>query len=541
MKFNTPSGYRTLFSTLLLIAVSVFWCGVFHDIALPGLYMDGVNPDYIAASLLHPEMKNPAWTLPTACFPILGSLYHGVQNIYAGLPLFYLFGTNIITLRIAQSLFGAMIVGLVYLIAHRMTQNLLLSFVTALCLATDIALIASFRTQNYIILGGMMWLLLAVFPLSKTHENHYSVKQLFSSGIFYGLSIYGYFVFAFFFPAFLFYTVRVSTQQRKYRNSLIWCAGVVTGLLPYVLGYLSMGIALGSIQGFINFLIGTTKSLNPLSSTLSLPLAYLYSVDMAHLAVTNGGNELMILGQAVTVNPLVNVKFSALLISVSALLFLSLFRYFRGSKLRQESFFPLELLPCSYLLVAGLLGQRLWAHHFSVITPLLYLLGAQLIAQLFFKFEAPRSAGRWSKLPNVVILLLGICVISGNLYQQNHFFAKLEETGGTGKMPVAINEMASEALTQHRNEFYIFPEWGFMMPFAFLTGNQIAYAVDVNELTKNPDKTNFKRVNIPYWDQRDTEKYQAQLTSLGALNTKIKTYMRKDGQPAFYLLSATLP
>ncbi|MBC3869734.1 hypothetical protein [Undibacterium oligocarboniphilum] len=42
---------------------------------------------------------------------------------------------------------------------------------------------------------------------------------------------------------------------------------------------------------------------------------------------------------------------------------------------------------------------------------------------------------------------------------------KLEETGGTGKMPVAMNEMASEALTQHINEFYIFPEWGFMMPF----------------------------------------------------------------------------
>ncbi|MBC3869733.1 hypothetical protein [Undibacterium oligocarboniphilum] len=54
-------------------------------------------------------------------------------------------------------------------------------------------------------------------------------------------------------------------------------------------------------------------------------------------------------------------------------------------------------------------GSPLFRHYAFAI----YLLGAQLIAQLCFNFEATRFVVKWAKLANAVILLPGICVING--------------------------------------------------------------------------------------------------------------------------------
>ena len=122
----------------ILFVQAAFWIGILRHIELPGLYMDAVNPDYLAVQTLNPELSNPAWILPTAWFPILGNLYHGVQNYYLDLPLFWFFGSNIVTVRFSQALFGSIIVLLLYSVSIRATGNRLISFFASLALATNI-------------------------------------------------------------------------------------------------------------------------------------------------------------------------------------------------------------------------------------------------------------------------------------------------------------------------------------------------------------------------------------------------------------------
>lgn len=100
-----------------MLPVVVFLFAVAFHIDLPGLYIDAVNPDFLAAQKLHPHLHNPTAALPSKIFPILGNLYHGVQNFYVALPVQAIFGFDVAPLRIAQALFGAVLLAAV--LAHR--------------------------------------------------------------------------------------------------------------------------------------------------------------------------------------------------------------------------------------------------------------------------------------------------------------------------------------------------------------------------------------------------------------------------------------
>src|SRR4030095_8521917 len=69
-----------------------------HQIDLPGVYMDAVNPDYLTVRVLNWNgYPIPAWVLP-GNYPfdhiaLLTQLYHGMQQAWLGLPFFWLFGT----------------------------------------------------------------------------------------------------------------------------------------------------------------------------------------------------------------------------------------------------------------------------------------------------------------------------------------------------------------------------------------------------------------------------------------------------------------
>jgi hypothetical protein len=69
----------------------------------------------------------------------------------------------------------------------------------------------------------------------------------------------------------------------------------------------------------------------------------------------------------------------------------------------------------------------------------------------------------------VVLLALG-------LLGQAEVRAKLRETGGVGLLSDAIDRFAADARREHAQDVYIFPDWGLALPFAFLTGGDVAYA-----------------------------------------------------------------
>ena len=522
----------------VLVVQAAFWIGVLRHIELPGLYMDAVNPDYLAAQTLNPGLPNPFWTLPTVWFPILGNLYHGVQNYYLDLPIFWFLGTNIVALRLAQASFGSIIVLLLYFVSIRATGNRLISFFAALALATDIAFLASFRTQFFIILGGEAWLFAALLCLFlRNPTNGVSGRRYLLSGAFFGLAVYGYFVFLFFLPAFIL-LVSLSHRANSWIGVKYWIAGFCIGMFPYVIGYVSVILALGGVSQTIEWLTKAVTGIAPLSSKLSYIDSFEITLRNAKLALNNIGNEMMIFGGEYNDVYWTSVKIAFFLIVILLGIALAARRQ-RVSDLREN---PLGLwlfiLPISYVIIAATLGDRLWVHHFSVLVPMAYLVsavGINLVCQAMQGWNY-KTVFLWQRK---LIIIFGSLFIFFNFYQQQVFFSRLDKTGGAGKASSALTVMAEDALSAQSNAVYFFPDWGFFMSFNLLTGNRIPYVLELNpELVEKYSAQN-REIHVAFWNRSDSDKYAGLLKSAHSnKDVLFQTYYQRDGNPSFYMMSS---
>lgn len=518
----------------LAVLQLLFWSGICNHFELPGLYMDAVNPDYLAARTLNTALHNPVFAMPTVFVPLLGNLYHGMQNYYVGLPIFAVMGFNLLALRIAQALFGAATVSMLYAVAYRATRSRLLGFLAALGLATDVAFIASFRTQFYIILAGAFWLLCAVYCALPSRSTAPSRRQIVGSGVFFGLAIYAYFVYLFFLPMVLLCALQ---NTRSWRTIASWGLGLMIGVLPYVIGYLSLTVALGGLEPTLVWLKQTVTGLAPLSAKLTFLESLANSFRNVRFAVQNTGNELMIFGAS---PPLLwpQIKLWAL---GASLLWVAVWHFKTRlvgtepkASAQQSLLTPGQLvwLPVSYFGISLLFGNRLWVHHFSVLLPLLYLMAALALSPAL---QVPPSWLRPRFLRAGMLALIAV-MAGANLQQQSNFFARLEQTGGVGKMSDSINRMAEDARTAPEYVVYIFPEWGFFMPFSFLTANQRPYEVELSTAVLYKHAQLGHELRIAYWSAADDEKYQQILAEHGFRLIEITTYFQRDLQPAFRLM-----
>jgi len=509
----------------------LFWLGAFHSVDLPGLYMDAVNPDYLSARTLHPEIRNPVNAMPTAWVPLLGSLYHGVQNYYVSLPIVGLLGFNLPALRIAQALFGAGIVTMTYLLALRMITSRPLAFATAALLAIDIAFLASFRTQFYIVLSGVFWLLCS-FHVAADDEVESFDRRTWVSGVFYGLAVYSYFVFLFFLPVWL---VLVWRNTQRWRPLVHWMLGFCLGMTPYVLGYLSLIIALGGPSQALEWLHQSLAGLAPLSSKLSFVESVMNVIRNASYALQNTGNELMIFGASL------GSRFSELkAYGLAAGTLLVLFKPDSGqirlqmftsgqSKISGAFILPHQLVwfPVAFMLVSLAFGSRIWIHHFSILIPLCYLCTVLGFSRWY--------VGNLKKFIAVLLLLVGFV----NIHQQSIFFDRLEAKGGIGKMSNAQSRLVDDALASPVNSVYLFPEWGFFMPFAFLTANTKPYELDVSAGTLQRHWQQKHSVRIAFWGSSDEMKYRELLQAHGFQNLELTRYLQRDQQVAFFVIAGT--
>lgn len=511
------------------LPIVAFFAMVLVQANLPGLYMDAVNPDFLAAQLVHHSARQPSAGIPSKIFPILGSFYHGTQNVYVGLPIFVVFGFSVTSLRITQALFGAILIVALYVTTNRLTHSRRLAFAGALGLATELAFTASFRTQFYIVMGGATWLFVALaYAIPMDSHPELARKRTLLSGVFAGLACYGYFVLGFFVPGML---LLVAWRRREgWRDLPRWLAGFTVGLLPYALGYLSLVIKLKGLEPTLAFMHYMLGQLHPFNASGASGNNLAFAWNMVRLAVTDQGNEAMMFGQ-----PLEStwswIKYGCLLISLAATTALLMFRLIRRDQ-RLVRTLP-ALLPWSFLGVASFFGERLWAHHFCVLVPFIYLLGALLLLECL---DALRASPRTRKM--IIGAALCVCV-AFNLVQQATFHEELARTGGTGKMPEALNTLAEEARTSSPQVAYVFPEWGFYTSFSFLTGNRVRYVDNAEARTfTQMRERGYRTFRLAFWNAADEERYRRILVDAGARNVTRRIYARRDGQPAFYLLEA---
>jgi hypothetical protein len=83
---------RATLPVVFLLSLSVFATSFARDWRLPGLYMDAINPEYLAPGILHPgravEYILPGNKVFGDRFPVFtGTNYHGSVQLYAVLPI----------------------------------------------------------------------------------------------------------------------------------------------------------------------------------------------------------------------------------------------------------------------------------------------------------------------------------------------------------------------------------------------------------------------------------------------------------------------
>ncbi len=181
------------------------------------------------------------------------------------------------------------------------------------------------------------------------------------------------------------------------------------------------------------------------------------------------------------------------------------------------------LLPISYFGVALLLGSRLWAHHFGVFVASAYLLLAMFIG--YWATTRSRAIGA------ACFAVLFLC---GNVHQADNFFRSLNGTGGVNRTTDALNRLAYDALSEPR-VLYVFPDWGFFMGFNLLTENKVRFTLDPASI---PGVRNGAgKVSVAFWSKSDEAKYVELLKQDGATATETKTYRRRDGEDAFWVVT----
>jgi hypothetical protein len=528
--------WRRLLDHPCLPAALLFLLCSLRNIALPGLYMDEVNPDYLAARVLHPGLHNPVYELPTLFFNLLGNYYHGVQNYYVAIPVLAFLGSSVTSIRLAQALFGVIIVAASTAIVSRLTRSGALALACGLAIATDMAFIGSFRDQNYIVLGGFAWLtvaLLILLPETPTGTSHAGIsnRRVFWSGLFCGLAAYGYFVQLFFYPAMLVITLKQAASRKP--ALAFWCVGVGVGLVPYMLGYLSMYLAVGGFQELMQTIHRGLNTLQPLHGSGS-PLKNLSIVfGFANLAVTNHENEMMTLGASLH-SAWGSAKIYLLVVSALAMLGSLAMSVYRR---RQDNLdLMMVLLPLSYVAVASVFGRRLGAHHFALLTPLTYILLALVLGRIV---SALAKTGR-HPLRKMLILGLAVLALGGNFFQQQQYFNELERTGGVGRSSNALTTMAEQALDTGQQAVYAFPEWGFFMSFALLTENRVPYLLDISPASiaaAHAANPNRPEIRLVYWNDKDRHAYTGALAAAGVHTVGETDFMQRDGKQVFHMLT----
>jgi len=515
---------------LWLLPLAAFLGLVLFHADLPGIYMDAANPDFLAARWLH-HGHNPGAGIPSKLFPVLGSFYHGMQNAYLGVPFFAVAGFSVTSLRLEQAVFGAMLLVALYHLTRRLTASRALALAVGLGLATELAFTASFRTQFYIVLGGAAWFVLSMLlALPAEPASRIVRRRTFWSGVCFGLASYGYFVLSFFAPA-MAVMVACWVPRRDWGR---WVAGAAVGVSPYLLGFLSLLAKKHGLEGTLDFVRGMLGQLKPFEATGASASNLGHAWTMIGSATSDLANEQLVFGQGVS-GAWGACKVWWLAISVPLLLVAGLWQWRRGRSFPATSVVP-ALMPLSFLAVASLFGQRLGAHHFSVLLPFVYLLPALLLAQAAALF---RGATRALRL--VALGLLAVAVVGANLTQQARFHEWLVRTGGRGHSSDALTTLAVEARGAPAHVAYLFPEWGFFTSFAFLTGNRVRYSVDIEPRTieslKSDGITEFRLV---YWEAGEEERYRGALQARGVRDAEARTFLTREGQPAFHWLRGDL-
>ena len=503
-----------------------------QQIMLPGVYMDAVNPDYLVAKVLNRAHAEPliAWVLPgnyvAERFPILVSLYHGMQQFWLALPLYAVFGMSVVGVRLTHMVFamGVLVCMLALLRCARVPL-----WMTALCglaLAVDPAFIFAFRTQGYITMSPVAWLLVSIALLAAPDTAEaWRSRRWMASGVCFGFAVLGYFVYAFYLPAMLLWVVLRPQPQgarpaRRARVStaLAWLCGVGVGCAYYVLGYALVARKVGGgLSGFLAYLHESSTRLGVFSTTLSFGERVRAAASFVESVFTNGWQHLLMFGAP---EP---AAFDALKMALLIALPVLMVAY---AELRRQSTPLLRLaiaLPVSFFFISLLFGSRLGGHHYVSFLPLSYI-------ALALAFAAVRPGlPVFRAVASGVALLLFAAIAAINVRATQREFATLERTRGVGLYSDAVNRLAADVAGLPAKPLIYFPDWGLSLPVILLSGGTVPAATIVDADEARRRLCGGRDVAIAIVGDDRSERFASWARDFDWGTPRVTTYTQRDG------------
>lgn len=490
--------------------------------------MDAVNPDYLAVRMLSENpWRLPAWMMPGNMladrWPVLTSLYHGSLHAWTLVPLVALFGPSLELLRVSHALWGAGILLLLFICLRRGGAGTALATVLVGLLALDPAFIFAFRSQLYITLAPMVFVLLALLCAVRAQAAA-SLGARFGAallaGLFCGLALYGYFIYAFFIPgvvAWLCWCQFASHRHPAVRTLLVLALGFGVGLAlgaaGYLLGYGLIWNEEGGLEGLLAYLRGRTSELKAFEATPSMPEVLATFAAMVR-AVLNGQWQarLMLGGDAPYAAQ--NLKLG-LMVGVTGLG--SVWLLWR----RQATAWlgAAWLLMLSFAAGAMYFGDRLSGHHFSPVIVLAYLATGLVLSAVLRTFPAARRA----------LLILALITAAVSVLGQAAIQQRLVATGGKALYSDAIDRFAQEAQHMRPNALHVFPDWGLFMPFQYLSAGKVDHVVVLDDRVLRAVCAN-REVVLALVGVDGQQRMSQLLAPLGLRAKAIETYADREGQ-----------
>jgi hypothetical protein len=506
----------------LVIPLLLLLQGSVSHIMLPGLYMDAVNPDYLILRLLNWNASIFGWVLPGTSirdiFPTISGLYYGALPYYIGMPIYILLGTGVVAIRIANFGFASVVLLSAGVFLRTFGVRPVFVGFTLAVLALDPGFLFSFRTQSYITLLPIAFVLLSA-SIVEDAAAVASRRACGAAGLLLGLAVYGYFIYLFLVPAaaaHLWWKVRANSERRP--QLISWFAGLVLGVSPYLIGYALMFKATGGFQGFERFLTSALGNLSVVSSNLNSWQSVSYFGSLVYRTLYFEGQTLLML--KMTFKPYFGEVKRLLLLDIPIVFLIFSLVFARG-------FTGIVFITALFLGMACLFvifGDRLGFHHVALTLPLLYLAFALCIESI--AHAAPIS-GRAQLALALPLVILGI----GNAIDRQSVFLDLERTGGVGLASDAIERFAEDSRSSPEPTFAFFPDWGVFMPFEMVTGGQIPLLAEFSPEAARRKLCEGQDALLAIINDEGVDRLAPWIDAVGWGSPEVVVYRQRDDAP----------
>jgi 4-amino-4-deoxy-L-arabinose transferase and related glycosyltransferases of PMT family len=468
---NKKAGKDEARGSWLICLLAVLTIGVLglQGYDQPGIYMDGVNPDYLAARMWTGSRYTAAWTLPGndllhARLPVLTALYHGSLTAYLTVPFFAALGGTVLSLRLAHLALAAIVAASLCLFVRATTRSRVAVAAALGLLATDPAFLLTFRSQAYIATFPVCFVLAALTLLRSPTTVRWRTV---AAGALLGLSVWGYFVYAFMLPGILVYfsVERAIHRRPVIRGVLLLALGLAIGVFPYAVGYLLMFIRKGGIDGGLLWLRDSFGSLAiDCGQTYADRVAFV--VEQIGLVVTASWHQATFFGNVQPIPGAVARAAGLAAIIVAAVPLALRPGVSPPAAGRRGDGWLIASPILSFIVVATLFGGRLGGHHFCLLIPMLYGLVAISGKELVAAAGQTRSA---AVVATVIVLSLG----AANVATWLALHRRLAEEGGQHLYSRIISDYPRSVRASGDATPHLFAEWGGLMPFIYLTEGRV--------------------------------------------------------------------